>query len=231
MFIWAVLLIMILAAAIVIAAVLLPRMYLKTRYTMTKSGDRGIKKIEEINGTSIVFEPLLKWRKYIKQYVLAERSGKKQLTCKIDPEISYLSYDIVLFNSCDEVFNVLTVKEKIEKEGYTKIVDLPAETSYVAISVNEVDAMDFSAPITGKVKAGNVAKFLLLVSLCILLEAICVKVCCANIFGGIFRESIVLNGWSMLVTLAIVGGLIFVNFIAALIAILVRGSKKHGWNK
>lgn len=230
MVIWCALLAVTLAVSIAIACVVLPRMFLKTRYTMTKSGDRGIKKIWEKNGLSIVYEPVIKWRKYISQYVLAERSGKKQLKCKVDPELSYLSYDVVLFNNRDEVFNVLTVKEKIEG-AYTKTLDLPEETSYVAINVNEADAVNFSAPVTAKVKTGKLLGFLFCCSLCIFLEVVCVKVCCANIFGGVFKESFVLELESTIATAGIAAVLIAVNFVVAFIAIKIRGGKKSGWNK
>lgn len=97
MFWWVLLLILTIATAVFISAFLLPQIYLKNRYSLTASGDRGIKKIFEKNGMSMVFEPVLKWRKYVNQYVLAERSGKKQLLCKINPEIAYLSYDVEVY--------------------------------------------------------------------------------------------------------------------------------------
>ena len=198
---------------------------------MKKSGARGIKKIAEVNGQSILFEPSMKWRKYVKQYVLSERSGKKQLTCKIHADIAYLSYDVVLFNNRDEVFNVLTVKEKIEKAGYTKTVDLPEETSYVAISVNEVDATDFSAPITAKLENGKFAKFIFWCSLCIFMETFIVKVCCANIFGGVFREMFVFNWETTGVTLMIAVALIIINWIITSTAVKIRSGKTTSWNK
>ena len=198
---------------------------------MTKSGDRGIKKIMEKNGQSIVFEPSMKWRKYVKQYVLSERSGKKQIACKIHSDIAYLSYDIVLFNNRDEVFNVLTVKEKIEKAGYTKAVDLPEETSYVAISLNEVDATEFSVPITAKLEKGQFGKFMFWCNLCIFMETFIVKVCCANIFGGVFREVFVLNWETTLITLVIAATLIVINWIIASTAVKIRSGKTTGWNK
>ena len=117
MVVWSVLLGLAVLISVVIASVLLPRVFLKTRYTIMYSGDRGLKKIYEKNGQSLVFQPVVKWRKYVNQYILAERNGKKELICKIDPEIEYLSYDIVLFNSLDKVFDVITVKELIENKG------------------------------------------------------------------------------------------------------------------
>lgn len=230
MVVWSILLVLTIIVSIAFASVVLPKMFLRTRYTMTRSGDRGIKKVVEKNGQSMVFEPVLKWRKYIPQYVLAERSGVKQLKCKVGDDLHYLSYDVVLFNNRDEVFDVLTIKERVNG-AYTKTVDLPEQTSYVAINVNEADATDFSAPMTAKVKTGKLIKFLLCSAVCIFLEMMCVKVCCANIFGGVFKESFVLDIESALITAGIAIVLILVNLIVSFIAIKIRGGKKRGWNK
>ncbi len=228
MFWWVLLLILTIATAVFISAFLLPQIYLKNRYSLTASGDRGIKKIFEKNGMSMVFEPILKWRKYVNQYVLAERSGKKQLLCKINPEIAYLSYDIALFNSRGELFNVITIKEKIKKAGYTEIVTLPNETSYVSVIVNEVDATDFTAstPLTTQIPKKNGMRFILWSSLCIFMETFCVKVCCANIFGGVFKEMFMLNWESTGITLLIVLAFVAVNYIVSMLAIKTRASKK-----
>ncbi len=209
-----------------IASVVLPKAYLKSRYALTKSGDRGIKKIMEKNGQSIVYEPAVKWRKYVEQYILSERYGRKQMICKIDPEIGYLAYDVVLFNNRNEVFDVLEIKEKTDGGGYTKTIDLPEETSYVALSITEVDATQFTVPITQKVAGGRITAFLLWCSLCLFMEVFCVKACCANIFGGIFRQSFMLDGESTAATLVIALVLIIINLAVSLPVILIRGAKK-----
>lgn len=227
MFIWWALLFVTLAVSLTFAAVLLPRMYLKSKYSLLKSSDRGVRKIMEKNGQTMVLEPAVKWRKYIQQYILSERGGKKQLTCKINDEIEYLSYDIALFNNRDQVFDVISVKEKITKEGYTKVVDLPEETSYVALHVNAVDGTTFQSLTSGKVKGSKIAKFILLCSVCILMEVFCVKVCCAQIFGGVFRESFILNLSSTLITGGIALGLIGINVLSVLLTMAIRGKKKQ----
>ncbi len=231
MFIWYVLLILTIFASLGVAAVLLPTMFLKTRHILTAPTDRGLKKIVEKNGQSMVFEPALKWRKYIRQYVLAERYGKKELMCKLAPDVSYIYYDIVIFNNRNEVCEVLRVKDLIERGGYTKIVELPQETSYVSLVINEVDGITFPDSTVKKVKAGKIAKFLAACSLVVFMEILCVKVCFANIFGGIFRESFVLNGRSFLVTLLIATALIAVNLTASAIALKIRNLKKSEWSK
>lgn len=222
MFIWVLFLILTIAAYIGIASVILPRYYLKTRYTVDKSNDRGIKKVLEVNGQSMVFEPEIKWRKYVKQYVLSERDGEKQLTCKVSEKLTYLEMDVVLFNNQDKVFSVLKVKDLVDKKGYTKTVTLPDQTSYVSIVICKADGEQFEDHLTAKVKGGKLFKFLLSCSLIMVMEIMCLKVCCANLFGGVFKESFVLNLESTLVTLAMAVAAIVVNIIVTAIAIKIR---------
>lgn len=213
MLIWIIISIIVLAVAVSVSAFLLPKIYLKDRYVLSNSDDRGIKKVLEKNGVSMVFEPALKWRKYIRQYVLSERQGKKRLLCKIHEDIAYLSYDVALFNNRDEVFDVLTIREKIKDQGYTQTVALPDETSYVAVTVNEVDGKDFCDGIkpVRTTNRKNVRPFLFWSSVSILMETFCFKVCCANLFGGVFKEVFILNWETTLTTLVMAVVLILMH--------------------
>ena len=228
---WWFLLILICAVSVFTATYVFPVLFLKTRHIIQAPTDRGIKKTLEKNGQSMVFEPALKWRKFIKQYVLAERFGKKELICKLDKDISYICYEIVLFNNQNKVFDVLKVKDLVEKSGYTKVVELPEQTSFVSVVVEEVDNATFPDSTVRKAKAGKIAKFLVACSFALLMEIMSVKVCLANLFGGVFRESFVLTGESALTTLLIAVILITINIISVVIALSVRNAKKSGWNK
>ncbi|MBQ8322334.1 MAG: hypothetical protein IJX91_00020 [Clostridia bacterium] len=223
---WVVLLILTIGISVALAAFVLPQMYLRARHAIKEPTDRGIKKVLEKGGQSLVFQPVPKWRKYIKQYVLAERWGKKELMCKLDPELSYISYDVVLFNNRNKVFDVLTVKELIENKGYTKVLALPEETSYVSVVVNQADTNRFPERFATKTERGDLVKFLLLTGLLILMEVLCIKVCCANVFGGVFRESVILDGASFLLTLLVAAVLIVVNLIVSCLTVKIRNAKK-----
>ncbi len=225
MLLWAGLLIMTMVASFGIASIALPKMYLKTRCTVEKSCDRGIKKVYEKNGMSMVFEPEIKWRKYVKQYVLAERYGKKELMCKLDHSITFIEFDVVCFNNQNKVFSVLKVKELVDGKGLSSVIELPEETSYISLVVSKIDGKQYEDHLTAKVKAGRLFKFLTLCSLVLFVEIFFVKVCLANVYGGVFKESFVLNGPSTLVTLAIAGVLIAVNFIVTAIAVKIRERK------
>lgn len=225
MFVWILLLTIAVGAYIMVASILLPRLYLKMRYTVTQSNDRGLKSVLEKSGKSMVFEPEQKWRKYVKQYVLSERDGVKELTCKISEDITYLELDLALFNNQDKMFKVIRVKDLVEKSGYTKTVELPEETSYVSIVVSKVDGEEFEDHLSAKVSGGRLFKFLTACSFLLIMEIMCVKVCCANIFGGVFRESFVLNLESLYATLILIGAAILINVIVTSLAIKVREAK------
>ena len=173
----------------------------------------------------MVFQPEEKWRKYIDQYVLSERNGKKELMCKVDPELEYIEFDVVVFNNRDKLECVIKNKELLEQNGYTKIVELPEETSYVSINILKVENQAFEDHVSGKVKKENFGKFLLGSSAVIIMEAIFAKICLANIFGGVLRESFVVNFMSLLISLAIVVVMILINVLLSSIAIKMREKK------
>ena len=58
-------------------AVVFPRIFLKEGEIDTPPSDRGLKKVKEPNGKSILFEPSVEMRKYVRQYILSERGEKK----------------------------------------------------------------------------------------------------------------------------------------------------------
>ena len=92
------------ATALFFAAMiwLLPKVFLKSKYSFKSSADRGIKKYRlDSGGYAIVYAPHLKTRKYISQYVITEQDGKKQLKCKINKEIFYL--EKMLLNEIEDV--------------------------------------------------------------------------------------------------------------------------------
>ena len=75
---WMVLIISVLVFTALIAAVL-PRIFLKESSSHAVPCDRGLKKIREPDGESILFEPAEAARRYLRQYILSRRGGKKVL--------------------------------------------------------------------------------------------------------------------------------------------------------
>ena len=77
MALWILLLIAIIIVFVLVHAVLLPKIFLKVNYEYDTLPDRGVKVVGEINGKSIIYEPDVRIRKFVKQYIVSERNGRK----------------------------------------------------------------------------------------------------------------------------------------------------------
>lgn len=172
----------------------LPKLFLKSKYLLQDSYDRGIKRYRlDSDGYAIVYEPQLKIRKYIKQYVITERHGQKTFMCKIEPEIFFLDFEVFLFDSCNKVFEVINIRDMIEKDGYTREVEIPADTAYVTIMLNQVDNDVISRRASVKISGRKMAGFWLWSILLSAVFALLLKFGIANLIGGVFRQSIMLS--------------------------------------
>ena len=185
MALWILLLIAIIIVFVLVHAVLLPKIFLKVNYEYDTLPDRGVKVVGEINGKSIIYEPDVRIRKFVKQYIVSERNGKKVFVCKIDENIRYIEYDIVQFDAKGNSFKVLSVSELIKDKGYTRICELSDKTAYVTVVLNCGD------------------------NTCIL----GIKACIAKISGGIFYESFVLSASSWIFTAVVCAAVIIINVI------------------
>ena len=168
----------------------LPKLILKSKYPIAKPTDRGIKKYKFSDSDyAIVYEPSLAVRKYITQYILAKRDGKKTFQGKIAPNVTYIDFDLALFNGQGDCFQVINAMEITDRDGVTSEVDLPAETSYANIIINQVNNTEKRQTQNAQVSLFRIIVF----GLCALLFSIGMSVCTtfafSNIFGGIFRET------------------------------------------
>ena len=226
MILWILLLLLGCGAFMVLIAFVLPKLFLKNRYNIDEPYDRGLKKYKFADsGHGIVYEPALAVRKYIKQYVLVEQHGEKKIKCKIDPELKYLNYDIVLFDTQNSVFSILNAKDVIQEKGYTKEVVLPDETSYVSILLNQVDGCTFEQHKGIRISPFHIACYC---AACVGLSvcaAFCVKLCFARLFGGVFRESFMMVEGSNTLTavLAVVIGM--VGVVSSLLYLIIKSKK------
>ena len=225
MFVWVCVLILLFALTIFFATYALPRFYLKLNYAMDKSNDRCINRVYEKNGQSLLFEPEEKWRKYINQYIIAERKEKKEIVCKVDKELSYIEFNVVVFDAFNKVTQVIKVCESLDGRGYTKAIELPPETSYVAINVLRADNKTFEEDKELKVSKSKMLGFLLVNAMVVFMEVIGYKICLANIFGGLFRQSILVNFKNVAISLIIAVVLIVINTLVAIIDVKSREKK------
>lgn len=214
---WILLIISVVAFTAVVAAVL-PRLFLKTGYEHSSPRDRGVRNIKEPNGRSILYKPVPEMRKYVGQYILSSRRGKKILVCRISEGISYLDYDVALFDALGKVFNVLRVKELIENKGYTREVELPSETACVTVSVNRVNGKSLGSGIKRKFFVRRLFAYAGSAVLAAAAETFFIKICCAKLFGGIFAESFLVSPQSVFITCLIAAAAVVAEIASAICA-------------
>lgn len=207
---------------LLVMLVALPKTLLKVRYSIKEPDDIGIKRCFYNGKRCIIYEGGKDISKYIEKYLLVEGKNCKVLRCKIARKISYLNYDIALFNRYDEIFDVINVKENLVKGGYTRRVELPEETSYIKIVIREVDDLVIKGKPIAYIPAGKILLYAFLASVITTVEIFVLKISFAYAFGGVFREVFINSTKSTLLTLAtlpLVVGIVIVIGIAALISV------------
>lgn len=228
MIVYALLLVLIVALSVYLSVVVLPRVFLSAKYGVKYTRDRGIKRRDEVNGTSLVFEPEEKWREYINQYALVERNGQKQLVCKLDKVNTYLEYDVAVFDCLKRVIKVLRVKDFVDGSEYTKVVNLPEDTSYLSISIVKADNRVFKDNCDNKIPFKNSFAFLLLTSFIIVSEIFLLRICLSNLFGGVYKESFLVDEQATIDAIGFALEWIAYNLIAIIVSVKIRHRKLKG---
>ena len=182
------------------ATFVLPKMFLKNKYSLKATEDRGVRRYRLGDSDSAVsYEPSLSVRKYIKQYVLVKKGADKSIKCKIAEGISYIDFDIVLFDVGDNAFDVLNSKDVIGPDGYTKELPLPTDTAYVSLIVRKVNDEPYMQDKGLKVAVSQIIKFGIVNIIFSIAFAVCFLFGFSRLFGGIFRETfaeeMVISGW------------------------------------
>lgn len=220
-FVWITALILSIAVYGFLMAFVLPRAFLKTELVNIKAKDRGIKNVKETVGRSIVYQPAMKIRKYVTQYVLSERKGKKILICKTAPDVRYIDYDVVMFNGINKPFKAVNAKELIEN-GYTDKLTLDPETAYVTLVINAVNDEKFKQKVIKPISGGKITLYAITCALLAFAQVYVMKLCCSYAFGGVFREEFMVTLQSNVIT-AICGALAaIINVTLVLVVTLKR---------
>ena len=197
---WSVLLAVTVIVFVVLHAVVLPRWFLNVGFSVRAPIGRGVRVIRETNGRSIVYDADVSIRKYIPQYILSERGGKKQLVCRAAYGLSYLDFDIVLFDNFNKVTGVLHVKELLSGSGYTGAVDLPDDTAYASIYLNAADGYTRKNKLTARISG-------------------------KHLFGGLFGEIFLYSAESNYIACGVCLLLIVLNAVFMAITVRVRTGK------
>ena len=195
---------LLLALVIIVYALLiiwaLPKLILKSKYPITHPTDRGLKKYKFSDSDyAVVYEPSLSARKYITQYILSKKDGKKTITCKIDQNVTYIDFDIVLFNAHGESFLVINSMELVDTDYITKEIELPSETAYASVIVNQVNEKKIREAQVAQVQPARLVVYGALSLILSMGMSVCTMLAFSNIFGGLFRETfaekMLSSGW------------------------------------
>ena len=117
---------------------------------------------------------------------------------------------------------VQTCALPISANGYSHVVKLPDDTAYVSLNLNEANDKTFDSKVLSRVSAGRILLFVLISAILIALTVMGIRVCCAYLFGGLFRESLIYENESILYTGIIGAAVAAVDLVITLTAVLVK---------
>lgn len=173
---------------IALVAVLLTNIFLRLSNPISKPTDRGVNKFVDGTNRGIRYETYPTIRKYIPEYVLMKRDGKKVFIGKINPGIQFINFDIVLFDVDNKIINTLNVKELVDDGAeYLKDVYLPSQTAYVSVILNSVNAKTINTVSLG-VKVPNLIAFSIITFILSVVEAFGVERCMAKLLAGKYMD-------------------------------------------
>ena len=118
---------------------LLPRIFLKIKYTPGAPTDRGLRKYVFPEGRGIVYEPHPSIRRFVKLYILFVKDGAKYVRCKLADSVSFFGYAAVVFDNQNRVIDVVKVNDTVFADGTSRSVRLPKETSYIGFVLYSVN--------------------------------------------------------------------------------------------
>lgn len=223
--VWVIVLIVTVGVGAFLMAYVFPHSFLKTEFVAEESHDRGLKNVKETTGRSIVYQPSMKYRKYVTQYVISERDGEKKLICKLADNVRYIDYDVVMFNGWRKAFNVVNSKELIdENHAYTEELELEDDVAYVALIVNAVNDEAFASNAMKPASGGKIASYIFACVGLTVLQVFLMKVCCSYIFGGVFREVFMTSTQSTFTTLFVALGSVIVN-VSFIVGVILKQNR------
>lgn len=223
---WIAIIVVTIIAIVFIIVFPLAKIFLKSKYAISSSSDRGIKKFKDAkNGVGILFVPALTIRKYMSQYILYEKGAHSYFYGKIADDIDYIDFDIVAFDDENKIIKVLQVKELIEKKGNTSLVNLPEGTSYITIVLNQVNNEKLEKTQTSVLDWKRVIPFFSISTLLMVGECFIIKYCLSQMMAGIYRELFNNSATSIVITIAIGIGLGLLSSAAIYLGLKIKSKK------
>lgn len=207
-----------------------PKVFLKPYWNVEHKEDRGLKKYRYHNGRAIVYEPSLKMRKYIKQYILSVNDDRKYIKCKLDDRIYSIVYDIIAYSADDKIIDDILVTDFIQHRGYSSAAELPHKTSYVHIIVREVNGIKVGGRKVAIYSSGKVLTFFVAAIITTVLEYMAVRrelLIAAKLISLKLSENGTISAISISLILGIVSSmLVFLSNYSGAVKISKKISKK-----
>ena len=177
----------------------LPGNLLRLRYVVTQPVGRGLKRCLFEGKRCCVYQPDRQTLPYVHQYLLLEKDDQKVLKCKVSEDVEYMDYDVIVFDRHDKVTSVIHVKENILLSPYTRETVLPPDASYVRLRVRQVNgnAKEDSTPLMS-LSVGKAILYVITVILLTAIQCLVMRISCAFIFGGVFREDFIRSDFGLI---------------------------------
>ena len=142
---WAIIINVFASIYVFLVARLLPHFLFTSERKKIPLSDRGLKKYVFPDGRGVVYEPAVKYRGFLKKYLLFEYKGKKYIKCHLSDDVDSLRYEAALYDNQDRLIKVIEIAENITKRCETKSTPIPKEASYACVvlkKVNETEVFD-----------------------------------------------------------------------------------------
>ena len=193
-----------------------PSVFLKPEYNRSLEGDRGLKKYRFPGGHSIVYEPSVDIKKYMKQYILTALGDEKYFQCKFDFRVFSARYEIFAFDCENRMLDAIHVAEPVREDAkYISLPTmLPSDTAYIKVSLKAVNETKILRDPTLSIPSSKFAAFRFFVVLFTIAQAFIIKFMLLDMAEFFFPYLSTVKDYGNLFTLfiAIVTGLILSSF-------------------
>ena len=155
---WAIILNVFASIYVFAVSKLMPHFLFDHDYKKHTIRDRGLKKYTFPEGRSVVYEPDIRYRSFLKKYILFEFNEKKYIKCKLSEDVDSIRYEVALYDNKDRLIKVMEIAENISGNSETKNIELPADTSYASVVLKRVNE-GYTFDTLRKISAKRIAIF------------------------------------------------------------------------
>lgn len=157
-----------------IAFIAAPKIFRKIYAAALPARDRGLNKFIARDARGVLYAPSLETREYIGKYMLYIKEGKKRFVCELAKPLSYIDYDLIIYDGGGNVIKVLRVKDNTVGKRFSSVITLPERTAYVTLSLNRADNIKFAANrLLVKRSAGYLIAFIIVSFLAMVFVDLC----------------------------------------------------------